>query len=95
MANEETLADAMNNDAAFPTTDVDGELNPGNHTEFEVDSTPSNMAKDLSKPNKPQGKKKCAKNDPMQQMKTTIIVSGAILILAGVIFAINKKIREK
>uniref|UniRef100_A0A803L2V6 Uncharacterized protein n=1 Tax=Chenopodium quinoa TaxID=63459 RepID=A0A803L2V6_CHEQI len=95
MANEETLADAMNNDATYPTTDVDGELNPGNNTEFEVDSMPSNMAKDLTKANKAQGKKKCAKNDPMQPMKTTIIVSGVILILAGAIFAINKKIREK
>lgn len=52
--------------------------------------------KEPIKPRKPaKEKKQCAKKDPMQTLKTTIIVSGVILALAGGVFAITKKMKEK
>ncbi|KMT06773.1 hypothetical protein BVRB_7g159330 [Beta vulgaris subsp. vulgaris] len=96
MADEETLVDATN-DATFPPADIDGELNPGKDKDlFKVDSVSSQVAKEPIKPRKPaKEKKQCAKKDPMQTLKTTIIVSGVILALAGGVFAITKKMKEK
>ena len=48
-----------------------------------------------TKQRKPKAKKQCPKNDPMQAFKTTIIVSGIVLAVAGAIFAITKKLKEK
>ncbi|XP_057549601.1 uncharacterized protein LOC130827773 [Amaranthus tricolor] len=94
MADEVTLVDATN-DTTFPPVEIDGELNPGNNTEFHVDSVSSQLDKGPTKQRKPKAKKQCPKNDPMQAFKTTIIVSGIVLAVAGAIFAITKKLKEK
>lgn len=39
-------------------------------------------------------KKDKGKNDPMQTFKTTMIVSGVLIVVAGVALAISKKLRE-
>jgi len=39
--------------------------------------------------------KKCPMRDPVQALKTTLIVSGVILAVAGAVFAVTKKMREK
>ena len=44
MADEVTLVDATN-DTTFPPVEIDGELNPGNNTEFHVDSVSSQLDK--------------------------------------------------
>lgn len=79
-------------DDSFPAADVDKELHPGNNTEVEVDSVSSQIAE--NKAGKSEGKKERGKNDPMQTFKKTMIVSGVLIVVAGVALAISKKLRE-
>ncbi|KAL1821252.1 uncharacterized protein LOC108218220 [Daucus carota subsp. sativus] len=77
-------------DDSFPAADVEKELNPGNNTSVEVDSVSSQIAEGKGVAKK--GEK--GKNDPVQTFKTTMIVSGVLIVLAGVALAISKKLRE-
>ncbi|WOG98302.1 hypothetical protein DCAR_0417643 [Daucus carota subsp. sativus] len=89
-------------DDSFPAADVEKELNPGNNTSVEVDSVSSQIAevgnfyadaqKQKGKGVAKKGEK--GKNDPVQTFKTTMIVSGVLIVLAGVALAISKKLRE-
>lgn len=39
-------------------------------------------------------KKEPGKNDPMQKFKTTMIVSGVVIVVLGVALAVSKKLKE-
>ncbi|XP_057252277.1 uncharacterized protein LOC104898349 [Beta vulgaris subsp. vulgaris] len=111
MADEETLVDATNDATFPPADIDGELNPGKDKDLFKVDSVSSQVAKlsfdanyiiilfDMKEPIKPRKpakeKKQCAKKDPMQTLKTTIIVSGVILALAGGVFAITKKMKEK
>lgn len=40
------------------------------------------------------GKKEKGKNDPMQTFKTTMIVSGVVIVVLAVALAVSKKMKE-
>ncbi|GAB2272170.1 hypothetical protein Dimus_006991 [Dionaea muscipula] len=94
------MAHGGNSDSTFPPVDVDGVLNPGSDKSFHVDPVSSQVDKMNPKENKAEAaaekkKKCCANKDPMQTLKTSIIVSGVIFAVIGAVFAISKKMREK
>ncbi|CAL5334511.1 unnamed protein product [Camellia sinensis] len=86
------------NDKKFPAADIDKELNPGQNKNFVVDPISTQVA--ASKEYKEQAaeikkQKERKKKDALQTLKTTIIVSGIVVAVAGAIFAITKKLKEK
>ncbi|XP_021623799.1 uncharacterized protein LOC110623176 [Manihot esculenta] len=83
-------ADAASETSKFPAADVEKELHPGHNEKLEVDGVSSGIvtSRDLMK-------KEMGRRDPMQTLKTTIIVSAAIVAVAGAVFAITRKLREK
>ncbi|XP_020211681.1 uncharacterized protein LOC109796418 [Cajanus cajan] len=87
-----------NPDLSFPPVDIDGELNPGHDTNFHEDpiSSEVSVTKYLKEQEGIQQKKKeKKKKDALQTLKSAIIVSGIVVAVAGVAFAITKKLREK
>ncbi|KAK7378805.1 hypothetical protein VNO80_04253 [Phaseolus coccineus] len=91
----------VSSDISFPPADLDEELNTassGNNVHLEVDPVSSEVAatqkskeQAMAKQEKKEGKKK----DGLQTLKSAIIVSGIIVAVAGVAFAVTKKLREK
>ncbi|KAK6147213.1 hypothetical protein DH2020_018125 [Rehmannia glutinosa] len=82
----------------FPAADVEKELNPGVDKDFRVDPISSDVA--TSKQIKEQyeeaeRKEQEKKEDALKSIKTAFIVSGIVVAVAGAIFAITKKLREK
>ncbi|KAL1821250.1 hypothetical protein ACET3Z_016119 [Daucus carota] len=77
---------------SFPAADAEKELNPGTNTEVEVDSVSSEIAE--KKAEGSAGKKEKGKNDPMQTFKTTMIVSGVVIVVLAVALAVSKKMKE-
>ncbi|KAH7544128.1 hypothetical protein JRO89_XS15G0113200 [Xanthoceras sorbifolium] len=63
----------------FPAADIAGDLNPGQNQNFEVDPTSSNISTSLQ----------------IKNLKSAIIVSAVVAAVAGAIFALTKKLREK
>ncbi|KAK9734282.1 hypothetical protein RND81_04G128500 [Saponaria officinalis] len=92
MADEGNLVDATNDPSTFPAADIDNELNPAKGKDFQVDSQSSKVAKEKLKRSE---KKQRPKDDPMQTLKRSIIISGVILVVVGAAFAITKKMKEK
>ncbi|KAJ7971569.1 putative Transmembrane protein [Quillaja saponaria] len=86
-------------DKKFPPADIDGELNPGKQKSFEVDpiSTKVETTKEIKKEEAEATRKKNEreKKGAMQTLKSAIMVSGIVVALAGAVFAITKKLREK
>ncbi|KAI5664721.1 hypothetical protein M9H77_24044 [Catharanthus roseus] len=80
----------------FPQVDADKELNPAKNKQFQVDSVSSRVAEikeeKAEEDKKVKGKKK---EDATDKLKTTIIVSGIVVAVAGAIYAITKKLKEK
>ncbi|OMO68344.1 hypothetical protein COLO4_29710 [Corchorus olitorius] len=94
------MADPISNNGTFPAADINKELNPGANKYFEVDSTSSEIAtskeiKDRFEEQERKEKEKNEKKDSMQTLKTTILISAAVVAVAGAAFAIAKKLREK
>ncbi|KAI8563012.1 hypothetical protein RHMOL_Rhmol03G0080400 [Rhododendron molle] len=86
------------NDQIFPPADVDKELNPGRNKSFEVDPVSSQVA--AHKENKEQAEaarvqKEREKRDALQTLKSALIISGIVVAVAGAVFAITKKLKEK
>ncbi|ESW34910.1 hypothetical protein PHAVU_001G191100 [Phaseolus vulgaris] len=89
----------VSSDISFPSADLDEDLNSsGNNVHLEVDPVSSEVAatqkskeQAMAKQEKKEGKKK----DVLQTLKSAIIVSGIIVAVAGVAFAVTKKLREK
>ncbi|XP_031109708.1 uncharacterized protein LOC116013884 [Ipomoea triloba] len=83
----------------FPAADAEIELNPENNKEFQVDSVPSKLSSNAENKEREEAAKKAKekerKDAAMQTLKTTIIVSAVVVAVAGTIFAITKKLREK
>ncbi|XP_022767056.1 uncharacterized protein LOC111311706 [Durio zibethinus] len=91
------MADGISDSSGgkFPDADAKGELNPGENKDFKVDSLSCEIAtsreiKDQAKAEENKGKK-----DPMQRLKTAILVSAVVVAVAGAAFAITKKLKEK
>ncbi|WOG98299.1 hypothetical protein DCAR_0417640 [Daucus carota subsp. sativus] len=78
---------------SFPAADAEKELNPGTNTEVEVDSVSSEIAEKKAVGSSA-GKKEKGKNDPMQTFKTTMIVSGVVIVVLAVALAVSKKMKE-
>ncbi|KAK9289458.1 hypothetical protein L1049_007613 [Liquidambar formosana] len=81
---------------------AEGALNPGRNTSLEVDSVSSQVATSLeikelyeAAQRENEMEKEREKRDAMQTLKTAVIVSGVIVAVAGAIFAITKKLKEK
>ncbi|KAM1748191.1 hypothetical protein ACFX12_009208 [Malus domestica] len=86
-------------DSTFPAASVDAELNPGKNKNFEEDSgsslvTTSKEIKDKMEAEERKQQKK-EKKDAAQMLKKSIIISAMVVAVAGVIFALTKKSREK
>ncbi|XP_061366773.1 uncharacterized protein LOC133309922 [Gastrolobium bilobum] len=87
-----------NSDLTFPPADIAGELNPGNNTNVQVDPISSEVAATkemMEQAEAEQRKKEREKKEALQTLKSAIIVSGIIVAVAGAVFAITKKLREK
>ncbi|KAK7858960.1 uncharacterized protein LOC112010822 [Quercus suber] len=86
-------------DLTFPATNVEKDLSVQNNKSLEVDPISSEVATSLEieqqaeVEQKEKDKKK--KKDALQTLKTTILVSAVIVAVAGVVFAVTKKLREK
>ncbi|KAL1549286.1 hypothetical protein AAHA92_17413 [Salvia divinorum] len=80
---------------AFPPVELEKELYPGSNKKFEVDSVSS--AVEATKQNKKEEaeRKEQERKDALHSFKKAIIVSGIVVAVAGAVFAITKKIREK
>ncbi|KAH7512175.1 uncharacterized protein LOC107432097 [Ziziphus jujuba] len=94
------LAEAVSDSSDFPPADVDSELNPPTKKKgLEVDPISSEVATSLEIKERVEAEEKQKargkKDDALQTLKTTIIVSGVILAVAGAVIAITKKLREK
>lgn len=92
------MADEGISDGAFPAADVDEVLSPARNKYFNVDPISSQVDQDIKKERAEAAsrKKKCREEkEAMQTLKTTIIVAGVILAVAGAAFAITKKLKEK
>ncbi|KAL2323070.1 hypothetical protein Fmac_027449 [Flemingia macrophylla] len=85
----------QNSDLTFPQADVVGELNPGANTHVQVDPTSSELEASKEIKEASQRKNEREKKDALQALKSAIIISGIVVALAGVAFAITKKLREK
>ncbi|PIN19490.1 hypothetical protein CDL12_07821 [Handroanthus impetiginosus] len=87
----------MTSSGGFPAVDAEKELNPGLDKDFKVDPMALNAtsSKEIKEKYEAAERKEQEKKDAMQSFKTTIIVSGIIVAVAGAIFAITKKLREK
>ncbi|XP_075491556.1 uncharacterized protein LOC142529800 [Primulina tabacum] len=88
----------MANSEGFPAADVQRELNPGLDKNFQVDPISSDVAASKKIQEQIEGTKKATEQenkDAMQSFKTSIIVSGIVVVVVGAVFAIAKKLREK
>ncbi|CAN6576930.1 unnamed protein product [Malus baccata var. baccata] len=87
-------------DSTFPAASVDAELNPGKNKNFEEDSgsslvITSKEIKDKVEAEERKQQKEKEKKDAAQMLKKSIIISAMVVAVAGVIFALTKKSREK
>ncbi|GFQ06096.1 hypothetical protein PHJA_002753600 [Phtheirospermum japonicum] len=87
----------MASSGSFPAVDAEKELNPGFNKDFQVDPVSSNVAttKQIEDQIKAIKLEEREKKDDLQSFKTTLIVSGIVVAVAGAVFAITKKLREK
>ncbi|XP_030927825.1 uncharacterized protein LOC126692151 [Quercus robur] len=96
MASQEEATQAS--DLTFPAANVDKDLSVQNNKSLEVDPKSSEVATSLEIEQQAEveqkGKEK-KKKDALQTLKTTILVSAVIVAVAGVVFAVTKKLREK
>ncbi|BAT85876.1 hypothetical protein LR48_Vigan03g244100 [Vigna angularis] len=90
----------VSSDISFPPADIDGELDTasGNNVHLQVDPESSELAAKKNSRERAKAKeekKEEKKKDALQTLKSAIIVSGIIVAVAGVAFAVTKKLREK
>ncbi|KAG6770388.1 hypothetical protein POTOM_026069 [Populus tomentosa] len=93
---EETMA--IDRASSFPGADVDQALNPSQNKEFEVDPVSSDIATSKETGQEQDAaarKREREKQDAMHKLKTTILVSAVIIAVAGAVFAVTKKLRER
>uniref|UniRef100_A0A6N2MTI1 signal-recognition-particle GTPase n=2 Tax=Salix viminalis TaxID=40686 RepID=A0A6N2MTI1_SALVM len=89
---------AMDGASSFPEADVDQALKPGQNKEFEVDPVSSDIAtskETQQEQDEAARKREREKQDAMHKLKTTILVSAMIIAVAGAVFAVTRKLREK
>ncbi|KAI4370175.1 hypothetical protein MLD38_018550 [Melastoma candidum] len=84
---------------AFPAVEIEKELNPGLNKEVAVDPISSEVAarreeieEQAEASERKREKDKC---EALQTLKSAILISAAIVAVAGAAFAITKKLREK
>ncbi|KAL7096598.1 hypothetical protein ACP275_10G088500 [Erythranthe tilingii] len=96
--------------SSFPAAEAEKELNPALNNDFQVDPVSAQVTtskqmkeeyeaaerKEEEEKKKEEAKKKEEEKDKaVQNFKTAVIVSGIIVAVAGAVFAITKKLREK
>ncbi|KAL1545692.1 hypothetical protein AAHA92_22385 [Salvia divinorum] len=81
----------------FPAADLEKELHPGSNKEFAVDSVSSAVEQNKQEQEQKHlaERKEQETQDALHNFKKTIIISGIVVAVAGAVFAITKKIREK
>lgn len=79
----------------FPAADAEKELNPDKNKEFEVDPVSSKVAEVKEQKTQAVKELKTKKKDAVDTLKSTLIVSGIVVVVAGAVFAITKKLKEK
>ncbi|XP_047307577.1 uncharacterized protein LOC124911173 [Impatiens glandulifera] len=95
------MANPYEDNKTFPAVDVNDVLDPGSKKDFEVDPISAEVAttleiKDIKeRVNKAVQEEEEENNDVLRHLKSTIIVSAIVVAVAGAIFAITKKLREK
>ncbi|PIN03865.1 hypothetical protein CDL12_23607 [Handroanthus impetiginosus] len=79
----------------FPAVDAEKELNLSMNKDFQID--PISLDIVTTKQEKLEAKKlkEQEKKEALQSFKRALTVSGIIVAVAGAIFAITKKLREK
>ncbi|KAK6944043.1 hypothetical protein RJ641_025145 [Dillenia turbinata] len=77
-------------DHSFPPADAGAELNPDQNENLPVDPISADEEAKVAKKTKKQ-----QKNDAMDTLKSAIIMSGIVAALAGAVFSITKKLKEK
>ncbi|XP_059668707.1 uncharacterized protein LOC132313781 [Cornus florida] len=94
---EEANGIADGSDQTSPAADVDKDLNPDRNKDFEFDPISSQVAtsNEIKEQSEAAKKKEREKKDVLQTLKSAIIVSGIIVAVAGAVFAITKKLKEK
>ncbi|KAI3447455.1 hypothetical protein Pfo_004120 [Paulownia fortunei] len=87
----------MASSEAFPAADAEKELNPGMDRDFQVDPKSADVAttKEIEEQIKAKKQEEQEKKDALQSLKTALIVSGIVVAVAGAVFAITRKLREK
>ncbi|RAL44598.1 hypothetical protein DM860_003357 [Cuscuta australis] len=89
-----------NSGGTFPAADAEIELNPEKmNKEFQLDPVSSKLASDLENKEREEAGKRARekerKDEAMQRLKTAVLISAAAVAVAGAVFAITKKLREK
>ncbi|KAK4281663.1 hypothetical protein QN277_013128 [Acacia crassicarpa] len=97
MATRDSINEVVE-ESEFPPADVHGTLNPGGNNQVQVDPISSDVAilkeiKEQAEIKKKQRQEE--KEDSLRKMKSGIIISGIVVAVAGAVFAITKKLREK
>ncbi|KAK6942594.1 hypothetical protein RJ641_027971 [Dillenia turbinata] len=82
-------------DHSFPPADAGAELNSGQHENFAVDPISADVAPFKEEAKVAKKTKEQQKKDAMHTLKSAIIISGIVAALAGAVFAITKKLKEK
>ncbi|CAI9097715.1 OLC1v1034187C1 [Oldenlandia corymbosa var. corymbosa] len=85
-------------EATFPEADVEKELNPAANQKVEVDPVSAEVATSLQikeQIDAADKQKAKEKKDGLETLKSGIIVSGIAIAVAGAVFAIVKKLKEK
>ncbi|CAA0827033.1 Unknown protein [Striga hermonthica] len=88
----------MASSEGFPAVDAQKELNPGIDKDFQVDSVSSNVAATKEIEDQINEAKKLderKRKEAVQSFKTALIVSGIVVAVAGAVFAIARKMRER
>ncbi|KAK4272712.1 hypothetical protein QN277_021228 [Acacia crassicarpa] len=83
-----------NSHETFPTSDLDGELNPGANRQVQVDPISSEIAASKEQ-TEAKLKKEREQKEAMRTLKSAIIIAGIVAAVAGAAFAITKKLKEK
>ncbi|XP_077235749.1 uncharacterized protein LOC143877529 [Tasmannia lanceolata] len=87
-------------DFTFPVADAEGELHTGKPKNFPVDPVSDDVAsskelKEKAEVEKKEVEKKEAEmKDAAQTLKSVIIISSVIVVVAATIFAVTKKLKE-
>ncbi|PIN07279.1 hypothetical protein CDL12_20157 [Handroanthus impetiginosus] len=85
----------MTSSTGFPVVDAEKELNLSMNKDFQIDPISSDIVTTKQEKHEAKKLKEQEKKEALQSFKRALTVSGIIVAVAGAIFAITKKLREK